>query len=152
MTARSFRFHARPRGAGLALVAALGLVLAACGGGGAPNGGGPATSDFILKVAVTNELRSGPIDVSLDTPEGPGEPTTIESCKAARVEYPIPLDDWTLMIDGQTAIDSLSLADNLFEKNLIAEYRINEDGSLTEKVAVQAGSDINVPAQLGICL
>lgn len=149
MTARPIPFPARPHRAGLALVAVLGLMLAACGGGGGGGGGDGAASDFSLKVVVVNETTDT-IDVSLDTPSEVGEPTSIDTCKAKLITYAIPLDDWTLMVNGQTAIDSVAMADNLFDKNLIAQFVLNDDGSLTEKL-FSPGTDLNVPAAFGIC-
>jgi len=135
----------------VALVVLLGLTLTACGGGGGGGGGGNggSSSDYSFKAAVVNET-AGPIDVSLDTIEGPGEPTSIESCTAQVLEYAIPLDDWTLMVGGQTAVDSLALDPNLIDKNLIADIVLKEDGTINVK-RLAPGAIIGAPAAFGIC-
>jgi hypothetical protein len=149
ITARSFRFHARPRHAGLALVATFALVLTACGGGGGGGGNGGGTSDYTFKAAVVNETE-GPIDVTLDTAGVPGDPTTLESCTATVVEYAIPLDDWTLTVGGQTAVDSLAMDKNLIDKNLIADITLKADGTIDLK-RLAPGAIIGAPAAFGIC-
>lgn len=149
MTTRPAHSSARPRRAGIALTLLVGMALTACGGGGGGGGGGAANTT--LRVAVINEVRSGPIDVSLDTATETGEVTSIESCKAQVLELSIPNDDWTLMVNGQVAIDSTQMDPTLEGKNLIAEVTANDDGTVTQdRLAV--GAQIGAPAQAGICL
>ena len=149
MTTRPAQSSPRPRRASIALVLMAGLALSACGGGGNGGNGGGSTSNT-LRVAVVNEVRSGPVDASVDTPSETGEITSIESCKAQVLELPIPDDDWTLMVNGQVAIDSTQMDPNLEGKNLIAEVTANDDGTVTQK-SLAVGALIGAPAQAGIC-
>ena len=152
MTARPYPSSARPRRSVVAAILLLGIVLAACGGGGGGGGGGDGnTSGYILRVAITNDVRSGPVDASLDTDLETGEVTSIESCSAAVLELPIPLDDWRLMVNGQTAIDSTQMDPNLIDRNLISQVTANDDGTVTQK-SLAIGGGIGAPAQAGICL
>ena len=152
MTARPYPSRARPRRREMVAILLFGFVLAACGGGGVGgNGGGGNTSGYMLRVAIINEVRSGPVDASLDTDLEVGEATSIDSCSAKVLELPIPLDDWRLMVNGQTAIDSTQMDANLIDRNLIAEIVANDDGTVTEK-SLAIGGGIGAPAQAGICL
>ena len=129
MTERPIPSGARPRSGPLAMLVVLGLVLAACGGGG---GGGDGSDTFTLRVAVINETE-GPIDVSLDVAGEPGEPQSLESCTADVLAFEFPaFEDWVLTVNGQTAIDSTTFADNLFDRNLIAEVWAREDGTVEQ--------------------
>jgi hypothetical protein len=145
-TARPFVSEARPRLAWLALVVVLGVVLAACGGGGGGGGGGGALK---LRVAVVNETPDD-LAVSFDVGGTPGEPAMLATCKAEVYTYDLPDEDWVLTLNGETVIDSFELEANLLDRNLTAEVRANEDGSV-KLVRVQAGSNQSKPAQLGIC-
>lgn len=152
MTARPYPSSARPRRRGMAAILLFGFVLAACGGGGGGgNGGDGNSSGYILHVAITNEVRSGPVDASVDTDLEVGEATSIDSCSAAVLEFPIPIDDWRLVVNGQTAIDSTQMDANLIDRNLIAEVIANDDGTVTQK-SLAIGGGIGAPAQAGICL
>ena len=80
---------ARRRGhalAGMAFACAL-ILLAACGGGG--GGGGEAA--YKLRLATTNETAE-PITVTVAVDEVPGEPQTLETCKATLFTFDIPAD------------------------------------------------------------
>jgi hypothetical protein len=152
MTARPYPSNARPRRSVMAAIVLLAIVLAACGGGGGGGGNGDGNSSgYMLRVAVTNEVRSGPVDASLDTDLEPGEATSIDSCSAKVLELAIPLDDWRLVVNGQTAIDSTQMDPNLIDRNLIAEVVANDDGTVTQK-SLAIGGGIGAPAQAGICL
>jgi hypothetical protein len=152
MTARPYPSSARPRRSVMAAMVLLAIVLAACGGGGGGGGNGDGNgSGYMLRVAVTNEVRSGPVDASLDTDLEPGEATSIDSCSAKVLELAIPLDDWRLVVNGQTAIDSTQMDPNLIDRNLIAEVVANDDGTVTQK-SLAIGGGIGAPAQAGICL
>ncbi|MGH2455711.1 MAG: hypothetical protein ACRDHD_05580 [Candidatus Limnocylindria bacterium] len=145
-TERPIPSGARPWLAPLALVVVLGLVLAACGGGG---GGGNGASAFKLRVAVINETETD-ATVSLDTFE-PGEATTLATCTAQVITYDLPEgEEWILVLNGQTVIDSLELTDLQIDRNLIAEVIANEDGSV-EQLSLAPGALIGPPAQAGIC-
>ena len=142
MTTRPAQSNARPRRAGIALTILVGIAL---------TGGGGGTTANTLRVAVINEVRSGPIDVTMDTPSTTGDVNSIDSCKAKVLELSIPDDDWTLTVNGQPAIDSTQIDPNLIGKNLIAEVTANDDGTVTQK-SLAVGAQIGAPAQAGICL
>jgi hypothetical protein len=130
-------------------VVALSVLLAACGGGN--NGGGGGGGELAMKIAIVNKTDAD-ATVSLNTVDGPtGDPQTVESCDAAVVTFPLPFEDWTLMINDQVAVDSLELDPDLIDQNLIGTININEDGSLETKT-LKVGRVQQQPAQLGICV
>jgi hypothetical protein len=142
---------ARRRGhalTGVAFACAI-ILLAACSGGG--GGGGDAA--FKLRLAVTNETAA-PIAVTLDVDGTPGEPQTLESCKAKAFTFDIPADPatWTVNVDGEIAIDSTQLDPNLIDKNLIGSLWVNEDGSFEMREEITPGALIAPPAASGVCL
>ena len=142
---------ARRRGhalAGMAFACAL-ILLAACGGGG----GGGADAAFKLRLAITNETAES-ATVTLAVDEVPGEPQTLESCKATVFTFDIPADPgtWTVSVNDEVAIDSTQLDPNLIDKNLIGSLRVNEDGSFEFTEEIQPGALISQPAASGICL
>jgi len=142
---------ARRRGhalAGMAFACAL-ILLAACGGGG--GGGGEAA--YKLRLATTNETAE-PITVTVAVDEVPGEPQTLETCKATLFTFDIPADPgtWTVSVNDEVAIDSTQLDPNLIDKNLIGSLRVNEDGSIELPEEIQPGALISPPAASGICL
>ena len=142
---------ARRRGhalAGMAFACAI-ILLAACGGGG--GGGGEAA--FKLRLAVTNETTE-PLTVTVAVDGEPGEPQTVDTCKAALLTFDIPADPgtWTVSLNDEVAIDSTQLDPNLIDKNLIGSVRMNEDGSIEYPEEVQPGALISAPAASGICL
>ena len=132
----------------LVLFAALSLLLAACGGGG---GGGNGTGNVALKLAVVNKTDAD-LSVSLDTVEA-GEPTVVGSCKASLVTFPLPAEDWTVVMNGEVVLDSLELEPELVDPpvNLIGEIVANEDGTYEQK-ELRPGRVKATPAQLGICV
>jgi hypothetical protein len=147
MTTRPIRSAARRPGAPIALLLVLGLALAACGGGnGNGNGGGP--SGYKLRTAIINET-SGPIEVSLDG-DAPGEPSTVESCRASLITYDQPDGDWVLTVNGLPALESVNLEANLIARNLVAEVNLNADNTITIN-NLAAGAFIQTPSQSGIC-
>ncbi len=126
--------------------AAVALLLASCGGGN--GGGGGGGGDISIKLAVVNKTAAD-VNVSLDTTE-PGEPTVVASCKASLVTMPLPAEDWTVVIDGNVAIDSLELEPDLIDVDLIGEMIVNEDGTFEQK-ELRAGRVKQQPANLGVC-
>ena len=146
ITARPFPFEARPRLIRLALVAALGVVLAACGGGGGGNGD---VSGLGLNVAVVNETTDD-LAITLDVGGEPGQAQTLATCKAEVYAFDLPDGEWVLALNGQTAIDSFELEANLIDRNLIAEVQANDDGTVS-LIRISAGTQVSKPAQLGIC-
>ncbi|HEY8178255.1 MAG TPA: hypothetical protein VIH19_06645 [Candidatus Limnocylindria bacterium] len=142
---------ARRRGhalAGMAFACAI-ILLAACGGGG--GGGGEAA--FKLRLATTNETTE-PLTVTLAVDGEPGEPQTVDTCKATALTFDIPADPgtWTVSLNDEVAIDSTQLDSNLIDKNLIGSVRMNEDGSIEFTEDIQPGALISPPAASGICL
>lgn len=127
---------------------ALTVLLAACGGGN--GGGGGGSEELTLKIAIVNKTATD-ASVSLDTATTPGEPQTVETCDGKVLNFTLPDEDWTLMINDQPAVDSLELDPNLQLQNLIGTININEDGSLETK-ELRVGRVQQQPAQLGICL
>ena len=142
---------ARRRGhalAGMAFACAI-ILLAACGGGG--GGGGEAA--FKLRLATTNETAE-PITVTLAVDEVPGEPQTLETCKATLFTFDIPADPGPGPCRSTTRSRSTppSSIPNLIDKNLIGSLRVNEDGSIEFTEEIQPGALISPPAASGICL
>jgi hypothetical protein len=130
------------------LVVAVALLLAACGGGGG-GGNGDGPSAFKLRVVVINETEED-ATIQLNGLE-PGEPNTLASCTAQVFTFDLPEgEDWTLVVNEQTAIDSLELTEVQIDRNLIAEVIANEDGTV-EQLSLTAGGLIGAPAQAGIC-
>ena len=143
---------ARRRGhalAGVAFACAL-ILLAACGGGG---GGGNGDAAFKLRLATVNETAAA-ISVTFDVDGEPGEPQSLDTCKATLFTFDLPADPstWAVTIDGETAVDSTQLDPNLIEKNLIGEVTVNEDGTIELTEDIQPGALISPPAASGICL
>ena len=148
MTTASPIPSARRRGPALAAAAiALALILAACGGGG---GGGGATT-FKLRVAIVNETADD-ATITLDVAGVPGEAQILETCRGRVFEFDLPEgEDWTLTVNAAVAIDSVALAENLRDRNLIGEVTVLEDGTV-EQESLTTGALIGPPAQSGICL
>lgn len=147
-TARPFHFEARPRPTRLALVAALGVVLAACGGGG--GGGDGDGTGLELNVAVVNETTDD-LAITLEVGGEPGQEQTLETCKAEVYAFTLPDGEWVLALNGQPVIDSFDLETNLIDRNLIAEVQANDDGTVT-LTRISAGTQVTRPAQVGICV
>lgn len=134
----------RPAVAAMAAIAALGLVLAACGGGGGGNGNGDG-SGFTLRVSFANETADV-ATLQLDD----GEPVTVESCKGGVFSFEMPVTDWILTVNGETAIDSLEYQPNELDNDVAARMWLYEDGRL-ELESFLPGSNISAPASLSIC-
>ena len=142
---------ARRRGhalAGMAFACAL-ILLAACGGGS--GGGGDAA--YKLRLAMVNETPAA-ISITFDVDGEPGEPQSLDTCKATMLTFDLPADPatWTVTVDGETAVDSTQLDPNLIEKNLIGEVTVLEDGTLEITEDIQPGALISPPAASGLCL
>jgi len=147
MTVSPIPSRSRSRMVPLALVVACALLLAACGGGGGGNGNGAAA--FTLRVAFINETDAD-ATIQLIALE-PGEPSTVPSCMAEVFAFGLPEgEDWTLVVNEQTVIDSLELTDVQIDRNLIAEVLAREDGTV-EQLSLAPGRLIGAPAQSGIC-
>ena len=140
---------ARRRGPALVAAAlALAVILAACGGGG---GGGNGATTFKLRVATVNETPTD-ATITLDVAGVPGEEQILETCRGRVFEFDLPEgEDWTMTVNGEVAIDSLAIADNLRDRNLIGEVTVLEDGTV-EQESLTTGALIGPPAQSGICL
>jgi hypothetical protein len=124
-------------------MASLVLVLAACGGG---NGGGDGgDSGYTLKLAVANKTQDA-VDITLDD----GEPQPVDGCKGAVLTFNLPATDWTINVNGQSAIDSTQLDSNVIDSNIIGELNVNSDGT-PELVRVDRGSNIQPPSSYGLC-
>jgi hypothetical protein len=147
-TARPSPFEARPRLGWLALVAVLGVVLAACGGNGGGGGGGGGA--LKLNVAVVNETTDD-LTITLDVGGEPGQEQTLETCRAEVYGFTLPDGEWVLALNGQPVIDSFDLEANLIDRNLIAEVQANDDGTVT-LTRISAGTQVTKPAQAGICV
>jgi hypothetical protein len=126
----------------MAAMLTLALLLAACGGGG---GGGNNDVSGTLKVAVANKTET---EATLQI--GDGEPQTMEACKGAVFSFDLPVTDWVLTINGQSAIDSTTLSSDLLDVNIVADLVIESDGSITVN-RVQRGANIQPPSSFGLC-
>jgi hypothetical protein len=126
----------------MAAMLTLALLLAACGGGG---GGGNNDVSGTLKAAVANKTES---EATLQI--GDGEPQTMEACKGAVFSFDLPVTDWVLTINGQSAIDSTTLSSDLLDVNIVADLVIESDGSITVN-RVQRGANIQPPSSYGLC-
>jgi hypothetical protein len=126
----------------MAAMLTLALLLAACGGGG---GGGNNDVSGTLKVAVANKTET---EATLQI--GDGEPQTMEACKGAVFSFDLPVTDWVLTINGQSAIDSTTLSSDLLDVNIVADLVIESDGSITVN-RVQRGANIQPPSSYGLC-
>ena len=89
----------------------------------------------------------------------PGEPQTLESCKATVFAFDIPADPgtWTVSVNDEVTIDSTQLDPNLIDKNLIGSLRVNEDGSFeftggdsTRRVDQPTGRLRHLPLTAGV--
>ena len=146
-TARPIPSARRSAPALVAAAIALALILAACGGGG----GGGGASAFKLRVATVNETAAD-ATITLDVAGAPGEAQILETCRGRVFTFDLPEgEDWTMTINGEIAIDSVALDENMLDKNLVAEVTLLEDGTV-EQESVSAGALIGPPAQSGICL
>ena len=129
-----------------AAVAALGLLVAACGGG---NGGGNGDRAFLLRLAFTNETAET-ATVQLNSGETQGEPQEVETCKARVLTFTMPETEWVVAVNGETAIDSLEYEPNVLDNDVAARLQLNDDGTLTLE-SLLPGSNVNAPPALGIC-
>jgi hypothetical protein len=146
MSTYPIRSAARPRWALVALVVALGLVLAACGADGGDGGnGGNGGSGYKLKAAIINET-SADVEASLNG----GTPVTVPTCDAVVETFDLPDADWTLTVGGVTALESVNLESNLLGRNLTAEVQLNADSTVTIN-NISAGAFIQTPSKTGIC-
>lgn len=126
----------------MAAVTMLGLVLAACGGGsGNGNGGGGHT----LRVSFANETADA-AELQLND----GEPQTVETCKGGVFTFAMPVEAWTLTVNGETAIDSLEYQANELDNDVAAKIWLHDDGTI-ELQSFLPGSNIQAPAALSIC-
>jgi len=126
----------------VAAIALLGLVLAACGGGG---GGGGGDDLYTLRVAFANES-----DAEATVALNDGNPQAVESCKGAILTWQMPVEDWILTVNGETAIDSLQYQPNQLDQDVAARLWLHEDGSI-ELESFSPGSNIAGITALSIC-
>jgi hypothetical protein len=126
-------------------VAALGVLVAACGGGS--NGGGDQA--FTMRVAFVNETEET-ATVQVNSGETQGEAQEVESCKGRVLTFPMPETDWVVTVNGETAIDSLEYEPTQLDNDVAARLWLHEDGSL-ELESFGPGSNISAPAALSIC-
>lgn len=131
--------RARPA---IAAVVLLGLVVAACGGGG---GGGGGDELFTLRVSFANET-----DAEATLALNDGNPQVVESCKGGIFTWEMPIEDWILTVNGETAIDSLEYQPNELDQDVAARLWLHDDGSV-ELESFQPGSNITAPAAIAIC-
>jgi hypothetical protein len=125
------------------------ILLVACGGGG---GGGGGASAFKLRMSTVNETADA-ATVTFDVAGEPGEPQTLESCRATLYTFDLPEgEDWAMTINGNIAVDSVQLDPNLLDANLIGEITVNEDGTIEITEEIVRGALITPPAASGICL
>ena len=144
MSTYPIRSEARPRWALLALIVALGLVLAACGGDNGGDGGNGGAG-YQLKAAIINET-SADVDASIND----GTPVSVPTCDAVVQTFDLPDADWTLTVGGVTALESVNLESNLQGRNLTAEVQLNADSTITIN-NLAAGAFIQAPSKTGIC-
>ena len=145
--------HSRPRPIRsrvvrpLAVLAAMVVLLAACGG----DGGGNGESDFTLHALIVNASDA---DVTVTyTGTDPAEEATQATCSADIHNFQIA-DPFTIEVDGQVVLDSdADLPEgipNNGESDLIVRVDVAKDGT-AKFDRVRPGSDIGKPSKAAYC-
>ena len=130
----------------VAALAAIAVLLVACGG----DGGGDGTSDFTLHALIVNASDA---EVTVTYTGADAEDVTQATCSADIHNFPVA-DPFTLAIDGETVIDSdADLPDgipNNGESDLIVRIDVAKDGTASFD-KVRPGSDIGKPSKSAYC-
>ena len=130
----------------VAALAAIAVLLVACGG----DGGGDGTSDFTLHALIVNASDA---EVTVTYTGADAEDVTQATCSADIHNFPVA-DPFTLAIDGETVIDSdADLPDGIpndGESDLIVRIDVAKDGTASFD-KVRPGSDIGKPSKSAYC-
>ena len=129
----------------VAALAAIAVLLVACGG----DGGGDGTSDFTLHALIVNASDA---EVTVTYTGADAEDVTQATCSADIHNFPVA-DPFTLAIDGETVIDFDDLPDVIpidGECDLIVRIDVAKDGTASFD-KVRPGSDIGKPSKSAYC-
>lgn len=131
-----------------AALAAIAVLLAACGG---ENGGNGDQTGNILHTLIVNASAA---DVTVGyTGAEPAEDITLATCSAELLDFPLS-DPFVLTLDGEAVLDSdRDLPDGLpndGESDLIVEIMIPKDGP-PEFDRVRPGSGLTKPGKASYC-
>lgn len=146
------RRGSRPRRLGLkstAALAAVTLLLAACGGDGGNGGNGPTA---ILHTLIINASEAD-VTVGFSRDGEPEPDQVVPTCEAALIDYPLA-DPFQLFIDGETVIDTFEdLPEGLpndGESDLIVQVNISREGEVTSD-NVRPGRGVSKPSKASFC-